>query len=104
MKPQPGRVLLLADIAMEPLRDLSTGDEIAPESLLVPVELQDRIRMWSNTFDASGQISAEEAAAEDLTEFWAEGYRLAGDLQSALGQATEVYYLRNRRPTDVPNL
>lgn len=104
MTQQPCRVLLLADIAVEPLRDLSTGDEIAPESLLVPAELQHRIRAWSNSFDASGQISAEEAHAEDLTEFWAEGYRLAGDLQSALGQATEVYYLRNRRFADLTDL
>ena len=96
-------ILLLAhEAAWQPLWEMTDGSptgEIDPKTLGLSPALLRRLDDWFSIVGARMTLAAQGIdvieTEEQITDFLAEGFHIAGDLQRELGHQTVVLYFRN---------
>lgn len=98
----PRRIWLWPNTTEEPLNeesDLHKLITVHPAELGLSLELQHHIEAWSLRFMAQEPMWDWEDPTERAS-FPVEGFRLAADLQEALGPDIEVFYRDRLEPSD----
>lgn len=98
----PRRIWLWPNTLEEPLNeesDLHKLITVHPAELGLSQELQHRIEAWSSRF-MDQEPTWDWKDPTEKARFRVEGFRLAADLQEALGPGIEVFYRDRLEPGD----